>query len=315
MKQRIIWLLPATALLLYFFAFSTLIRWSPSDEFAALAWNLGLILAPLLAMVAQLKITKERGFSMVNTLAVIAVVNTALVVGSRLGAWTASDWHQVLHTGILPEFAGKTAMGGALLALGLFFLLKKWWRFSFGMADVLILGMPLAAVSVRAGCMVAGCCYGVETASGWGICYGPGTPAFEDHSKFLETAPVNGYTAPLFPVQLLFIAGSLVIFYLLWHNRKRLVQPGAIALLGLGLLMAQRFGLEFFRDAVTNRGEMGSMLLGLKMVQWQSLIIGVLAFAGWVYVQFFKKQILSPAVRKPFYLLTGLFRSPWPNYN
>jgi prolipoprotein diacylglyceryltransferase len=297
MKQRYLLLFPCAALVLYLIAFTTLIRWSPSDELAALAWNLGLVLAPLLALLAQMKIAKERGFSTVTTLAVIAIVNTALVAGSRIGAWTTSDWHRVLHTGMLPEVPGKTAMGGVLLALGLFFLLKKWWRLSFGMADVLILGMPLAAVSVRMGCLVAGCCYGVETGSGWGICYGTGTTAFQDHFPLAETALNNGYTAPLFPVQLLFIAGSLVIFYFLWQYRKRLARPGAIAFLGLGLLMAQRFGLEFIRDADTNRGEMGRMLLGLKMVQWQSLFIGVLAFSSWAYIQLVSRKTSTPVSR------------------
>ena len=299
MKNRILLFLPATALFLYALAFSTLIHWSPGDQIAALAWNLGLLLAPPLAMLAQLKLARERGFTVIAALSVIAVVNTALVVGSRMGAWTGSDWQKVLQAGAMPELPGKTVMGGLLLAIGLFFLLKKWWRFSYGMADLLVLGMPLAAVSARVGCFVAGCCYGVETGSGWGICYGPGTPAFRHQAELFGATPDGGFTNPLFPVQELFIAGNLLIFFLLWQYRKRLSRPGAIALLGLSLLMAQRFGLEFLRDAASNRGELGRMVMGLKMVQWQSLLIGVVAISGWVYVQFFKKQLSPSAQLKP----------------
>jgi len=297
MRTRILLILPATALLLYVISFSTLIHWSPGDLTATWAWNIGLLLAPPLAMLAQLKAARERGFKVIAVLSVIAVVNTALVVGSRMGAWTVSDWQRVLQTGVLPELPGKTVMGGLLLALGLFFLLKKRWRFSYGMADLLVLGMPLAAISARVGCLVAGCCHGIETGSGWGICYGPGTPAFRQQTEILGAPPMDGFTTPLFPVQGLFIAGNLLIFFLLWLNRKRLSRPGSIALLGLGLLMAQRFGLEFIRDAASNRGELGRLVMGLKLVQWQSLIMGIIALAGWGYVQFFK-NIVSPSVHQ-----------------
>jgi len=307
MKPRILLSLPATALLLYFLAFSTLIYWSPGDQMAALAWNLGLFLAPLLAMLAQLKAARERGFATIAVLSVIAVVNTAMVLGSRLGAWTTGDWGRVLQTGVLPELPGKTIMGGLMLAIGLFFLLKKWWQFSFGMADLLVLGLPLAAVSARVGCLVSGCCYGVETGAGWGICYGPGTPAFLHQSALMGAAPTGGFTTPLVPVQELFAAGNLLIFFLLWQYRKRLTRPGSIALLGLGLLMAQRFGLEFIRDVATNRGELGHMYLGLKIVQWQSLLLGLVAFGAWTYVQFFKKQ--SPARSYP---IPGPANLLWP---
>lgn len=299
MKNRILLFLPATALLLYALAFSTLIHWAPDDLTAALAWNLGLVLAAPLALLAQLKLARERGFTVIAALSVIAVLNTALIVGSRMGAWTVSDWQSVLQTGAMPELPGKTIMGGLLLAIGLFFLLKKWWRFSFGMADLLVLGLPLAAMSARVGCAVAGCCYGVETGSGWGICYGPGTPAFMHQADLFGAPPVGGFTTPLFPVQELFIAGNLLIFFLLWQNRKRLSRPGAIAFLGLGLLMAQRFGMEFIRDAASDRGELGRMFMGLKMVQWQSLIMGVIALCAWGYVQFFKKQSSPAAYLKP----------------
>lgn len=293
MKQRYYLLLPSAALLLYFLAFTTLIHWSPSDTTAAWAWNLGLAFAPVLALWAQLRLARERGLSPVLTMSVIAVMNTAIVLGSRLGAWSAADWNEALYSGNLPELPGKTAMGGLLLGLGLFFVLKRWWKLPYSMADVLAIGLPLAAAAGRTGCLVAGCCFGTASGAGFGICYGPGTPAFEHQSAVLGFAPASGFTTPLFPVQLLFIAGDLLIFMFLWHFRKRFSQTGVLALLSLGLLMTQRFGLEFLRDAVTNRGELGRYFAGLKWVQWQSLFIAVPAFAGLVYLLVAKKNAVK----------------------
>lgn len=263
-------------------AFSTAIYWSPTDLDAAWAWNLGIIAAPVIALFAQWRMAKERNYSLVLSLTLIAILNTAIVLGSRLGAWSSADWLQALSGNGLPDLPGKTIMGGILLMLLVFLLLKRWWRIPSEMADLIILGLPLAGLTARMGCLAAGCCYGIPTQSNWGIAYGPGTPAFMHQCQAGILTEGATHTALLFPIQLFLVAGNLLIFTALWHFRNKLKHPGMLACLGLGLLSLQRFGIEFFRDLATNRGEFGLMWQGLKLSQWVALLIGLSCLAGFL---------------------------------
>ncbi len=278
------------ALAILALAFCTQIFWSPTDAEAALAWNLGIILAPVFALIVQYKIAGERRLPIVLTLTVVAIINTTIVLGSRLGAWKGVDWVRALTGNGLPDLPGKTIMGGLVLALIVYAILKKWWRLPAGLADVLVLGLPLAAVSGRVGCLLAGCCYGVPTGSDWGICYGPGTPAYLHQTQSGQLAEGAVFSSPLFPIQLFLIGGNLLIFILLWHYRKRFSRIGALACLGLALLTFQRFGIEFMRDVATNRGGFGLMWGGIKMAQWAALLMALGSMAGFCYLQFFQKK-------------------------
>lgn len=281
-------------------AFGTVIIWKPTDLDAALIWNLTIILAPVFALIAQWHLSRERQLPMVLTLTVGAILNTAIVLGSRLGAWDGADWLCALTGNGLPDLPGKTVMGGLVLMLLVYFILKRWWRLPSGLADVLMLGLPLAAVLGRVGCLVAGCCYGIPTDANWGISYGPGTPAYSHQVQLGLIADGASGTSLLFPVQLFFIAGNLFIFAFLWQFRKKLARPGAIALLGFALLTFQRFGLEFMRDVATNRGGFGIIWEGLKVSQWVSLLIATASMTGFLVVQFFQtKKIRANTSRIP----------------
>ncbi len=290
MKKHLTRLLIPFPFLLITAALSAAIIWKPTDVDAALAWNLAIIFAPLLALAAQWNLARERQFQMVTVLTVIAMVNTSIVLGSRLGAWTGNDWIQALSGAGLPDLPGKTVMGGLILMLLLYWGLKRWWKLPAGLADVLVLGLPLAAVSGRVGCLLAGCCYGTPTNSNWGIAYGPGTPAFMQHMESGILAEGAISSALLYPIQLILIGGNLLIFIALWLLRKKLSRPGLIAFLGFGLLTLQRFGIEFLRDVATNRGSFGIMAGGLKMGQWVVLMMAVASLAGFCYLQFFQQK-------------------------
>ncbi len=278
------------ALALVIGAFSTVILWKPSDVDAALAWNLAIILAPALALAAQWKVARERQFPIVTVLTVVAILNTSIVIGSRLGAWTGQDWVHALTGSGLPDLPGKTIMGGLVLLVLVYFVLQRWWRLPAGLADVLMLGLPLAAVSGRVGCLLAGCCYGIPTDSNWGISYGHGTPAYMQQLQSGILIEGATSTTLLFPIQLLLIGGNLLIFIFLWHFRKRFTRPGALAFLGFALLTFQRFGIEFLRDVATNRGSFGIIWGGLKMGQWVVLLMALVSFAGFLTLQFFQQK-------------------------
>ncbi len=230
---------------------------------------------------------------MVSVLTMIAILNTSIILGSRLGAWTAGDWIKVLSGAGLPDMPGKTVVGGMLLMIVVFMALRRWWKIPLSMADVLVLGLPLAAVSGRIGCLMAGCCYGIPTNADWGIAYGPGTPAYLHQvatGNLLEGANASAF---LFPTQLLLIGNNLLLFMVLWVLRSKIIRPGALALLGLGLVALQRFGIEFFRDAVTNQGMFGIFAGGLKITQWLSLLLALGSFTGFWLIHFNQNKQLQ----------------------
>jgi prolipoprotein diacylglyceryltransferase len=287
MKTAAYSLLALPGLLLFHYGQFTI---APSDFQAAVVWNLGLMLAPVLALVFQWKFAKERHIPIAIFLSVWAVVNAALVLGSRAGALTSADWYQVLIGGGLPVLPGKTVMGGMLLAMVVFVALRRWWRISFHIADAIVLGLPLAGIIVRIGCLYAGCCFGVPTGAAHGICYGPGSPAFTQQVNAGLLASDASSSLPVYPIQAILIIGNLLIFCLLWHSRKTITRPGALGFLGLALLTLQRFGIEFFRDIATNRGQFGVMWEGLKMAQWACLFIAAIGVAGFLLIQFGKAR-------------------------
>ncbi|MDX1912706.1 MAG: prolipoprotein diacylglyceryl transferase, partial [Saprospiraceae bacterium] len=200
--------------------------------------------------------------------------------------WTAGDWIHALNGQGLPEVPGKTIVGGLVLMVIVYALLQRWWRLPDHLADILIIGLPLAAAVGRIGCLAAGCCYGVPTHSNWGIAYGTATPAFLNG---LEQGICNAdmqATSLLVPVQGLFMAGNLLIFSILWYVRNRMPRPGMLALLGFGLMFIQRFGWEFLRDSATIPGMFGHVWSGLMAGQWIALLVAVFACGTWLFYYF-----------------------------
>ena len=118
--------------------------------------------------------------------------------------------------------------------------------------DVGFTGVALAQGFGRLGCFFAGCCYGVETESGFCTVF-----------KHSDYAPNN---VKLVPTQLLSSAGDfLLFFFLLWHLKKS-KKPGTTAAWYLILYSLGRIIIEFWRGD-TARGSIGpfstSQFIGL----------------------------------------------------
>lgn len=250
-----------------------------SDLQAAIFWNGALLLALILAFFIQWLELKRLKLDLLSSFVVVAVFNVALVLGSRLGAIDLVNWKYLFWQGHGFHSPGKTVMGGLLLALPLFWLLKKYWHLEGTHADAIFIGLPLAAAVSRLGCAAAGCCHGVITTSAFSWTYGPGMPAYDwqlEHGFIHEGAEVS---LPVYPVQLLFVIACLILFIFLWRIRKKLKHGGSLALLVVALLLLNRFCIEFLREATTNRGLLGATVLGLKAVQWFCLVGGLFMLA------------------------------------
>ncbi|MCB9290531.1 MAG: prolipoprotein diacylglyceryl transferase [Lewinellaceae bacterium] len=248
-----------------------------SDLQAAIFWNSAIILAVVFALFIQWKEMKRLRLSLLLGFVVIAAVNTALVIGSRLGAIDMAGWQGLFHGGVLPHSSGKTILGGILLALPVYLLFKKYWRLPGSLADVIFIALPLAAAVGRLGCVAAGCCHGVITDSWLSWSYGPGMPAYEWQMEQGLIPEGAAASLPVYPVQAFFVVSTLLIFIFLWRIRRKLKAPGSLALLVVGAILLNRAGMEFFREATTNRGILGFMAGGLKIGQWICLLSGGVA--------------------------------------
>jgi phosphatidylglycerol:prolipoprotein diacylglycerol transferase len=126
--------------------------------------------------------------------------------------------------------------------------------------------VPLGLGFGRMGCLLAGCCFGVETDSVFGLAFPPGSPASQAQAKLGQLSSEHLLSHPVHPTQIYESAISFAIaaFCLLYvHGRKR--YDGQVFVAFLGLYAIGRFMLEFWR--ADDRGA----LFGLSTSQ----IIGV----------------------------------------
>lgn len=127
--------------------------------------------------------------------------------------------------------------------------------------DAIVPTIPLFHMFGRLGCLLAGCCYGVESAYGW---YFPHSPLAD---------PLVRY----FPIQLVEACFNLLLFILLFFLQKASVPKGKMLWIYFPLYAAGRFTLEFWRgDAV--RG----VYAGLSTSQWISLALLIASGVVWL---------------------------------
>ena len=167
---------------------------------------------------------------------------------------------------------GLTYYGGFIGAsLGAWFLLKRD-RFPFWKAaDMAGFAIAIGLVFGRMGCLLAGCCFGIQSSGPLALAFPPRSPASEWQFKAGILDSASRSSLPVHPTQIYESAACLLIagFCYLWlHPRKR--YDGQVFVAFLALYALARFLLEFLRS--DDRGG----LLGLSTSQ----IIGVLLVAA-----------------------------------
>ncbi|ETA81701.1 prolipoprotein diacylglyceryl transferase [Youngiibacter fragilis] len=150
--------------------------------------------------------------------------------------------------------SGFVVYGGIIsgIAAAMIYCKRKDLRF-LSYFDLAAPSIALAQGVGRIGCFLAGCCYGRETNSAFGIAF-----------KQSLIAP-NG--VKLIPTQLLSSAGDFMIAAILLLYTQRERKQGQVGALYLILYSTGRFLIEFLRN--DNRGYMGL----LSTSQFISLIV------------------------------------------
>jgi len=176
------------------------------------------------------------------------------------GIWDAAT--QICHPGKADCFAwarfwagGLTYYGGFIGAAGAsWYLLKRdgfpYWR----AADMAGFVVPVGLAFGPMGCLLAGCCFGLQTNSPLGLVFPKNSPASESQFKAGQLASMHLPSLPVHPTQIYESAASLAIaaICLLYvHPRKR--YDGQVFLAFVALYAAARFVLEILRR--DDRGE------------------------------------------------------------
>jgi phosphatidylglycerol:prolipoprotein diacylglycerol transferase len=133
----------------------------------------------------------------------------------------------------------------------------------FHLADILVLGVPLAQMFGRLGCVAAGCCWGGshfhydssgKVVSDWfcDLQFPPGSSAFaslyENASPEIRNYMMQaGKTVPLFPSQLAEAAGTALLFFVLYFIARNKRFHGQVVLSYAILYSILRSTLEIFR--------------------------------------------------------------------
>ncbi|WP_127533994.1 prolipoprotein diacylglyceryl transferase [Paenibacillus kobensis] len=184
--------------------------------------------------------------------------------GAKLLFWLTQMHNIVNDPSLLLNFAeGFVVYGGIIGGIGAGFLYCKIHKIKFlKHLDLFVPSIALAQGFGRIGCLLAGCCYGEETSSWFGI-------TFHDSA----IAP-NGVA--LVPTQMIESVFSFSLCFLLLYVAKRTTKAGLVAALYLILYGLGRFVIEFYRGDLI-RGEVGlfttSQLIALLVVALTSLAV------------------------------------------
>ncbi|WP_165370408.1 prolipoprotein diacylglyceryl transferase family protein [Hymenobacter persicinus] len=226
----------------------------------------------------------RRGYPLRTWLVVLACTTLSFILGTKLLAFSAPEWRQLVHTGHWPDSGARTVLGGAVAGTLTLLILRRPFGFSWHVFDVFTLPMCAAMLVQCLGCVLTGCCFGELTSGTWGLIYPPGTLPYLWQASRGLLPPGAAQSLPIHPTQLYTLGLCAAVGAMLVLTRRRVWPGGSRRLLHLGLLLSGRFLIEFWRDPAGE--QVGATLhthagLALKQVQWALLLLAPLALAGW----------------------------------
>lgn len=219
---------------------------------------------------------RRRGYPLRSWLLLLACVAVPFILGTKLLALSGAEWQALLSSGQLPASEARSVLGGALASGMVLPLLRRAFGYGRQVYDAFALPLCAALVVQCVGCVLTGCCFGVPTAGNWGLTYGPGTLPYLVQA-YQGLIPAGAPTSlPTHPTQLyaLVLCAGVGAVLLLTHQRAW--PGGSRRWLQVGLLLAGRFVLEFWRDPASEPvGATPHTHAGLTMLQLQWALLGL----------------------------------------
>jgi phosphatidylglycerol:prolipoprotein diacylglycerol transferase len=118
-----------------------------------------------------------------------------------------------------------------------------------GCLDLMAPATAFAMATVRLGCFLAGCCYGLPSDLPWAVRYPPLSQVARHHVMNDWIAP-GAWSLPVHPLQAYFALASLSVgIFLLWFQRRK-AYDGQVFLLYLVLHDGSKGVLEFLRGSI-----------------------------------------------------------------
>ncbi|MDU0371494.1 prolipoprotein diacylglyceryl transferase family protein [Hymenobacter endophyticus] len=228
----------------------------------------------------------RRGYPMRSWLVVLVCSSLAFILGTKLLALSGPEWQLLLSTGHWPISGGRSVLGGAVSGTLMLLALRRPLGFSWHMFDAFALPMCLALTIQCVGCVLTGCCFGEPTAGGWGLTYGPGTWPYVAQVTQGVIGAGAARSLPVHPTQLYTLLLCAGVGALLMCTRHKPWPGGSRNLLHLGLLLAGRWLIEFWRDAA---GEpVGATVhehggLTMNELQWVLLVLVPVLLGLWAW--------------------------------
>jgi phosphatidylglycerol:prolipoprotein diacylglycerol transferase len=215
-------------------------------------YTYGLLLAAAYLVGLQLAVVRARRWGLDETRVLdlgIYIIISALV-GAKLMLLVVDYRFFASNPAELLSLArsGGVFYGGLILAVGVsFWYIKRSALPLWTTCDAFAPGIALGHVVGRFGCFFAGCCFGKPTKMPWGITF---------TSPFAAANNGTPLNVPLHPTQL-YEAGAeaLILFILLWSERRGGRFAGRTFWLYMLLYAISRFIIEFYRG--DPRGSVG----------------------------------------------------------
>jgi phosphatidylglycerol---prolipoprotein diacylglyceryl transferase len=217
------------------------------------------------------------------------------IIGSKL-FHLFENWDEFLQNPVGMAFSpgGLTFYGGLILAIIAIWIYAKRKKIPFiVIADATSPSLILAYGIGRIGCHLAGDGdYGIPTSLPWGTDYSHGTvpPSVmfrgTDIAKHFPNGIVPDNT-PLHPAPIYEFLAAVLIFYILWHLRKKGWVDGKLFMAYLVFAGVERFLIEIIR--LNPR-----LLFGLTEAQLISIVMVVVGSLGFVYLTKLNKPKFVP---------------------
>ncbi|MCX6333389.1 MAG: prolipoprotein diacylglyceryl transferase [Bacteroidia bacterium] len=217
----------------------------------------------------------RRKFPLLNWILILAGIRLAVIIGTKIFAYSAEEWRYMFENHIFLPNHQKTMFGGFLLGVAAYIFSRYILKFKHSAWDTVAIAFP-AAVSIQTlGCFFYGCCFGTSTSLPWAVQYPVMSLAHYNQFESGILTHNDLYSLPVHPVQLYQCLAGLLVILLVLRFRRYWKANGSILLSSMIFFALARFITEFFRDPLSNKTG-GEMLWILKQVQWQYLIFAFL---------------------------------------
>ncbi|HTX88114.1 MAG TPA: prolipoprotein diacylglyceryl transferase family protein, partial [Bacteroidales bacterium] len=223
------------------------------------------------------------------------------ILGNKLFAISPAGWGRVFTDPDSCCNEGRTVLGGIAGLGAALFVCGKWLGLKNVLSDRLALALPLGMIVARAGCLMAGCCFGMPTSLPWGIRYGAASAAFASqlHCGLVSISDVA--SLPVHPVPVYEMIACALIALVVWITRRFWKASGSRLVFTVLLYGTARFFLEFFRDPFGDKFA-GVEFLGIKYVQWAVLSVTVLLG---LFLWIRERKVVDPSTVRLTVIQTG----------